>query len=111
MDIEVIDQLHRIKLTSEEGKVIIVRTNIRDKTLEECSLSLLRKFLAPCPLNLRAAKNLLRSVWKMGPNLKIIEVGDSLLQFKFALESQVSWVVNNRPWSFDNRVLVLERWK
>ena len=111
MDAEVIDRLHRIKLTSKEGEVIVVRPNRRDKTLEERSLSLLGKFLAPRPLNLRAAKNLLRLVWKMGPNLKIIEVGDGLLQFKFALESQVSWVVNNGPWSFDNRVLVLKQWE
>ena len=111
MDIDVIDRLYRIKLTLEEGKVIIVRPDRRNKTLEECSLSLLRKFLAPRPLNLRFAKNLLRSVWKMGLNLKIIEVADGLLQFKFALESQVSWVMNNGPWSFDNRVLVLKRWE
>jgi len=43
----------------------------------------------------------------MGSDLKIIKVGDGLLQFKFALESQVSWVVNNEPWSFDNQILVL----
>ncbi|KAK9986593.1 hypothetical protein SO802_031544 [Lithocarpus litseifolius] len=47
----------------------------------------------------------------MGPNLKIIEVSDGLFQFKFALESQVSWVMNNGPWSFDNRILVLRRWE
>ena len=111
MDIDVIDRLYRIKLTLEEGKVIIVRPDRRNKSLEECSLSLFRKLLAPRPLNLRFAKNLLRSVWKMGLNLKIIEVGDGLLQFKFALESQVSWVMNNEPWSFDNKVLVLKRWE
>lgn len=79
MDAEVIDRLQWINLTSEEGEVITVRPNIRDKTLEECSFSLLEKFLAPRSLNLKAAKNLLRSVWKMGPDLKIIEVGDGLL--------------------------------
>nr|XP_023917995.1 uncharacterized protein LOC112029545 [Quercus suber]POF03421.1 uncharacterized protein CFP56_68606 [Quercus suber] len=47
----------------------------------------------------------------MGPDLKIIEVGDGLFQFKFALESQISWVMNNGPWSFDNRILVLRRWE
>ena len=108
MDAEIIDRLQQINLTSKEDEVIVVRPDRRDKTLEECSLSLLGKFLAPRSLNLRAAKNLLQSIWKMGPDLKIIEVGDSLLQFKFALESQVLWVMNNEPWSFDNWILVLK---
>ena len=107
MDTEVIDRLQQINLTLEEGKIITVRQDQRVQTREEFSLSLLGKFLTPRLLNLRATKNLLRSVWKMGSNLKIIKVGNGLLQFKFALESQVSWVVNNEPWSFDNRILVL----
>nr|XP_023884581.1 uncharacterized protein LOC111996812 [Quercus suber] len=111
MDTEVIDRLQQINLTSEEDEVITVRPDRRVQTLEECSLSLLGKFLAPRPLNLRAAKNLLRSVWKMGLDLKIIEVRNGLLQFKFSLESQVSWVMNNGPWSFDNQILVLRNWE
>jgi len=59
MDAEVIDRLQQINLTSKENEVIIVRPDKRDKTLEECSFSLLEKFLAPCSLYLRAAKNLL----------------------------------------------------
>ena len=97
MDANVIDRLQQINLMSEEGEVITVRSERRDKTLEECFLNLLEKFLTPRPLNLRAAKNLLWFVWKMESDLKIIEVGDGLFQFKFALESQVSWVMNNGP--------------
>ena len=111
MDANVIDRLQQINLMSEEGEVITVRSERRDKTLEECFLNLLEEFLTPRPLNLRAAKNLLWFVWKMGSDLKIIEVGDGLFQFKFALESQVSWVMNNGPWNFDNWILVLRRWE
>ena len=34
-----------------------------------------------------------------------------LFQFKFALESQLRWVINNGPWSFDGNILVLCRWE
>ena len=111
MDANVIDRLQQINLMSEEDEVITVRSERRDKTLEECFLNLLEEFLTPRPLNLRAAKNLLWFVWKMESDLKIIEVGDGLFQFKFALESQVSWVMNNGPWNFDNWILVLRRWE
>ena len=62
-------------------------------------------------INLRATKNLLRSMWKLGDDLKIVDVGDGLLQFKFSMESQLSWVWNNGPWCFDNQILALRQWE
>ena len=47
----------------------------------------------------------------MGDDLKIVEVGDGLLQFKFTLESQLLWVWNNGPWCFDNHMLAVKRWE
>ncbi|XP_065620728.1 uncharacterized protein LOC136063773 [Quercus suber] len=63
------------------------------------------------PINLWAAKNLLRSVWKLGHDLKIKDVGEGLMQFKFSMESQLNWVLNNGLWSFDNHLLLLKRWE
>ena len=37
----------------------------------------------------------------MGNNLRIINVRDGLFQFKFALESQLRWVMDNGLWSTD----------
>ena len=90
---------------------IAVRVNHHRETLEECSLNLFERFLHEKPLNLRAAKSFLRLVWRMGSDLKIVEVGASLLQFKFLLESQMKWVEDNGPWCFDNHLLVLRRWE
>ncbi|KAK9999217.1 hypothetical protein SO802_018820 [Lithocarpus litseifolius] len=47
----------------------------------------------------------------MGADLKIVDVGDGQFQFKFALESQLKWVIHNGPWSFENHHLVLRRWE
>ena len=57
------------------------------------------------------AKDLLRSVWKMGSNLRIVDVGDDLFQFKFSMESQLKWVLAIGPWSFENHPLALRRWE
>ena len=111
MDSDFIERLQCINLTSEEGEVITVRSDHREKILEECNLSLIGRFLIAKPINHRSAKNLLSSVWKFGQDLKITDVGDGLIQFKFAMESQLLWVVNNGPWSFDNHILLLRRWE
>ena len=47
----------------------------------------------------------------MGNDLTIIDVGDGLFQFKFALENQLRWVMDNGPWSFDDQLLVLRKWE
>ena len=111
MDSDFIEQLQRIKLTTEEGEIIKVRPSQREKIIEECSLSLFGRFLTTKPINWRAAKNLLCNTWKFGSDLRIIDVGEDLVQFKFTMESQVQWVLNNGPWSFDNPLLLLRQWE
>ena len=78
MDSDFIERIQNISLTSEEEEPITIWTTYRDEILEEYSLSLIGKFMTTRPFNVRAAKNLLRSVWKMGSNLKIIDVGEGL---------------------------------
>jgi len=107
MDLEFIACLQKIKLTSNEGEVITLRAENREKTLEDCSVSLVGRFHTTKNINFRAAKNLLKSVWKMGKDMTITEVGDGLFQFKLAMESQLKWVLSNGPRSFENHILLL----
>ena len=49
--------------------------------------------------NLRALKNTLRAAWKMASDLRIVEVGNSILQFKFGSKCQLEWVEKSGPWN------------
>lgn len=89
MDSDFIEWIQTITLTSEEDEPITVRSVRRDKIPEEYSLSLIGKFLTTRPFNARVAKNLLQSMWKLGRDLKIVDVGEGLFQFRFSLESQL----------------------
>ena len=82
-----IERVQNITLIEEEGEVIKVGGAHRGKILEDCSLSLLGRFLTTRSYNQSPAKSLIRSVWKMGSNPSIVDVGDGLFQFKFTLES------------------------
>ncbi|XP_075640643.1 uncharacterized protein LOC142612431 [Castanea sativa] len=106
MDPDFLDRIQRISLTAEEKADIVVKQSHREKTLEECSLSLLGRLLTDKPYNQKAAKNLFRSVWKLRNDVKIIDVGNGVYQFHFKLESQLRWVAENGPWSFDNHLLL-----
>ncbi|XP_075665388.1 uncharacterized protein LOC142635057 [Castanea sativa] len=111
MEAEFLERIQNMTLTTDEDEVMPIRPTQRAKVLEEFSISLIGKFLTTKPINIRAVKNLLRSMWKLGEDLKIVEVGDGLLQFKFLMESQLMWVWNNGPWCFDNHILALRRWE
>ena len=98
-------------MAEDEGEVIKVGVLQRERMLEEWSLILLGRFLTTRTFNQRAAKALIRSVWRMGQDLCIVEVGNGLFQFKFIMESQLKWVLANGPWSFEDHPLVLRRWE
>nr|POE76462.1 hypothetical protein CFP56_18915 [Quercus suber] len=91
MESEVLERIQNMMLTMDEDEVMPIRLVKREKILEEFSLNLIGKFLTTKPINIRAAQNLLRSMWKLRDELKIIEVGEGLLQFKFLMENQLRW--------------------
>ncbi|KAK9991321.1 hypothetical protein SO802_026306 [Lithocarpus litseifolius] len=45
-----------------------------------------------------------------GSDLRIVEVGNNILQFKFGSQCQLEWVEKGGPWNFENNLLMLCRW-
>ena len=86
----IVDSLKNLQLTKEEEeKDIFISSKSTLDLLEECVLSLFGKLLAYRQQNQHALKNTLRLAWKMGSNLKIVEVGENILQFKFSSRCQL----------------------
>ncbi|KAK7849206.1 uncharacterized protein CFP56_003427 [Quercus suber] len=100
-----------LKLTSEEEEDIQVSNEGRMDEIEGCALSLIGKFLTCKPFNRKAAKNTLRRAWGLDKELQICEVGNNLFQFKFQSEYELERILRGGPWSFDNQLLMLTRWR
>nr|POF00590.1 hypothetical protein CFP56_27664 [Quercus suber] len=111
MDQIVLESLQHLRLTKEEEEDIALSTRSRSDLMEECALSLFGKLLSDRQQNQKALKSTLRIAWKMGSELRIVDVGKDILQFKFNSEYQMEWVERNGPWNFDNNLLLLCRWK
>ena len=103
--------LERMKLTSEEEKVIEIPEEGRKEGMESCTLSLIGKFLTCWPFNRKAAITTLKRAWSLEEGVQMIEVGTNLFQLKFQTEFEMDQVIKGGPWSFDNQVLLLTRWK
>lgn len=100
-----------MRLTKEEEVQIVVSKEDKAEMLEQCALSMVGRLLTKRKQNQRALKNTLRLAWKASPNLRIVEVGNDIFQFKFSNEYQLQWVETNGPWNFENNLLLLQRWK
>lgn len=110
MDQIVTEGLQKLQLTKEEEDIPITVAS-RLKLLKECHLSLFGRLLSERQKNQWALKSTLRSAWKMGSELRIVEVGNNILQFKFNSKYQIEWVERSGPWNFDKNLLLLSRWK
>ena len=111
MDQEVVNSLEKLKLTKEEEEDIVIANISSSEIFEEYSLSLFGHLLLDHHQNQRALKNTLKAAWKMGSDLRIVEVGNNILQFKFSSRCQLEWVEKSGPWNFDNNLLFLCRWR
>ena len=107
----ILDGIQHLKLTKDEEEDITISTIKKSDLLEECAWSLFGRLLAERHQNLRALKSTLWLAWKMGSDLRIVEVGQNILQFKFTSMCQMEWVERNGPWNFDNNLLLLTRWR
>ena len=97
MDQSILYSLQNLQLTKEEEEAIPITITNNSNLLEECSLSLFGQLLSDRQQNLRALKNTLRSAWKMVSNVRIVEVGNNILQFKFSSKHQLDWVERCGP--------------
>ncbi|XP_050281360.1 uncharacterized protein LOC126722244 [Quercus robur] len=111
MEQEVLDNFQKLQLTKEEADDIVITNVARAELLEECSLSLFGRLLTDSQQNQRAFKNTLKAAWKMGSDLRIVEVGNNVLQFKFGSLCKLEWVERSGLWNFDNNLLLLCRWR
>ena len=78
MDQEITGGIQHLQLTTEEEEEISISTTSSD-LLEECT---------------QAFKSTLRTAWKMGSDLRIVDVGIKVFQFKFSSSFPMEWFPN-----------------
>ena len=106
-----INNLENMKLTTDEEEVIFISNEGREAEIESCSLSLIGKLLTCRSFNKRATQGTLKHAWGLENQVQVVEVGANLFQFKFNSKFDMNRVLKGGPWTFDNQVLLLVRWK
>ena len=108
---KMVDSMEKMMRTSEEEEIIEIFAKGRLEAIERCNLSLIGKFLTCKPFNKMATKNTMWRAWGVYDDLEISKVGLNLFQFKFQSEFEMDRILRGGLWSFDNQLLMLQRWK
>nr|POE60892.1 uncharacterized protein CFP56_31317 [Quercus suber] len=53
----------------------------------------------------------MKKAWGLDDGVQIIEVGSNLFQFKFNTEFDLERILKGGPWTFDNQMLLLTKWR
>ena len=108
---DVVSGLEKMKQTKEEEETIKIADEGRKEEIESCSLSLIGKFLTCKPFNKKAAKTTLKKAWGLEDGVQIVEVCSNLFQFKFYTKFDLERILKGGPWTFDNQLLLLMKWR
>ena len=104
-------RLNKMKLTTKEEETIAISDDGRLEAIESCTLNLIGKLLTCKSFIKVVVKSTIPHAWGLNKSMQILEVGPNFFQFKFQSEFDLERILRGGPWSFDNQLLLLQRWK
>lgn len=106
-----IEKLGRFTLSArEEGGVEVSSGDIKPSKVM-CERSLVGRIFGGNAVNYTGLKQTMTKLWCVEGSLKVIEMENKMYQFVFSSDEERQRVLDKRPWTFDNQVLVLLPWK
>lgn len=77
--------------------------------LTDFRFCLVGRFLTDKVINFPTMKNTMATLWHPGKGVCIKDLSPSLFLFQFFHEVDLKRVINSRPWTFDQHILILKR--
>lgn len=111
MDLEVVKRLEKFKLSEKEGGEIELSAVDIKRSAEACERSLVGRIYGGNGVNFTGLKQTMTKLWCAEGELKMVEIKNKTYQFFFSNEEERIRVLEKRPWTFDNQLLVLQPWK
>lgn len=111
MDLEVLNRLENFRLSEEEEAWVDIELQDVKSSVTQCKQSLVGRVFGEHSVNFTGLKQTLSKLWCGEGDLKVIELQNRMYQFVFSREEERLRVLNKRPWTFDNQLLVLHPWR
>lgn len=105
---ELVERCSNLHIDNGEECVVDLDEGFDEAQDEKLSLRLVGRILTERPLNFDAVKRTLLHIWNLKEGVVIRSMGVNLFLFQFFHWKDCDKVFNGRPWSFENRLLVLQ---
>lgn len=106
-----VQRLASFRLSEKEGgKMELNSTDIK-RSREACEKSLVGRIYSGNGVNFTGLKQTMAKLWCVEGSLKVVELRNKMYQFFFTKEEERTRVLEKRPWTFDNQMLVIQPWK
>ncbi|CAO2835426.1 unnamed protein product [Amaranthus hypochondriacus] len=105
---DLVERCSKLTIINEEEDIVVLEENKDDKQDEKISLRLIGRVLTEKPLNFDAFKRTMLHVWSLKEGVVIRSMGSNMFMFQFFHWRDMEKVLHGRPWSFEQRLLVLQ---
>ncbi|CAO2822706.1 unnamed protein product [Amaranthus hypochondriacus] len=103
-----VERCSKLTIVNEEEDVVEIGDSLDESHDEKLSLRLIGRVLTEKPLNFDAFKRMMLHVWCLKDGVVIRAMGSNTFMFQFFHWRDMEKVLNGRPWSFEQRLLVLQ---
>lgn len=108
MAADLVEKCSQLALTGKEEDVIDFGDNADEAVDDKLSLRLVGRIVTSKPLNFDAVRRTLMHIWSLKEGVVIRAMGPNLFLFQFFHWKDRDKVLNGRPWSFENRLIVIQ---
>ncbi|CAO2838528.1 unnamed protein product [Amaranthus hypochondriacus] len=105
---DLVEQCSKLALLNEEDDVVVLDGNSDESHDKKISLRFIGRVLTEKPLNFDAFKRTMHHVWSLKEGVLIGSMGSNMFTFQFFHWRDMEKVLDGRPWSFEQRLLVMQ---
>lgn len=107
MEGDLISQCQRLKINDTESGVVTVDELCDEENTDQVSLVLVGRVVTDCNFNVEASKRTMTQSWAISKKLVLRMIDPNRFIFQLFRWKDKEKVLEARPWSFDNHLVVL----
>ncbi|KAF8413516.1 hypothetical protein HHK36_001506 [Tetracentron sinense] len=101
------EQLASLLYLEPDSELMSVLVGLR-VGIKEIQFSFIGKLITYRPVNMGAAKKTLIKAWNAGCPVSPVDLENGFILFRFASGTEMNWVFNHQPWSFNGHPLLMK---
>lgn len=105
---DIIARCSKLKITEDEETIVTIDDGIDDTRASNISLSIVGRVLTKRPYNFEAFKRTMNQIWMISKPALFRAIGNGLFIIQFVSQRDREKVLDGRPWTFDQCLVLLD---